>query len=67
MPHLSFARIMFGTSDVVRNDSSLGSSGASARTTFPLPSGSSPDAQMHDGLTLESLLHKAWLALSAKH
>jgi len=67
MPHLSFARIMFGTSEVVRNNSGLGSSGASARTTFSPHSGSSPDAQMHGGLTLESLLHKAWLALSAKH
>lgn len=67
MPHLSFARIMFGTSEVVRNDSRLGSSGASTRNTFSVHSGSSPDAQTHGGLTLESLLHKAWLALSAKH
>jgi len=67
MPNLSFARIMFGTSEGARNNSNFGSSGASTRPTFSIPAGSSPDAQTHDGLTLESLLHKAWLALSAKH
>lgn len=67
MSNLSFARIMYGTSESMRNNSSLGSSGYSSQTTFSNYSSSSPDARAHGGLTLENLLHKAWQALSTKH
>jgi hypothetical protein len=66
MPHLSFARIMYGTSEGLRGDSGLSSFADSSRSMVSIHSGSSA-TQGHGRLTLESLLQKAWQALSFKH
>jgi hypothetical protein len=66
MHHLSFARIMYGTSEGIRSDSGLSSIAARWQPTLSLHS-NSPARQAHGLLTLESLLHKAWQALSPKH
>jgi hypothetical protein len=63
MPHLSFARIMYGTSEGFRGSSGLSYFADSSRSTV---SGSSA-TQGLGPLTLESLLRKAWQALSSKH
>jgi hypothetical protein len=65
MPHLSFARIMYGTSEGFRGGSGLSHFADSSRSTVSLVSGSSA-TQGHGPLTLESLLLKAWQALSSK-
>ena len=67
MANLSFARIMYGTSEGVRTNSGLGPSDFSSQTALSTHSISTPDVRWHGGFTLESLLHKAWLALSTKH
>ena len=62
MSHLSFARIMYGTAQENRAPAFLPVSnlpsnppGSSARASIGSPT---------TGTTIESLLHKAWLALT---
>ena len=66
MPHLSFARIMYGTSEGLRGDAELNSFADSSQPMVSTHSGSSA-TQGHGRLTLESLLQKAWRALAFKH
>ena len=67
MSNLSFARIMYGSSEGPRSNSGLNSSGSPwpAASSF-VASSSQGSSETHDVLTLENLLHKAWQALSAK-
>ena len=66
MPNVSFARIMYGSSEGPRSNSGLNPSGSSWPAAPPFGVGSARGSETHDVLTLESLLHKAWQALSAK-
>jgi hypothetical protein len=66
VPNVSFARIMYGSSEGPRSNSGLNSSGSSWPAAPPFAVGSARGSETHDVLTLESLLHKAWQALSAK-
>ncbi len=67
MSNLSFARIMYGTSEGTRNNASHGSPTFSSQAPLPIHRSSSPEAHSEAGLTLEMLLHKVWQALSARH
>jgi hypothetical protein len=66
MPNVSFARIMYGSSEGPRSNSGLNSSGNSWPAAPAFAVSSARGSETHDVLTLESLLHKAWQALSAK-
>jgi hypothetical protein len=66
MSNVSFARIMYGSSEGPRSNSGLNSSGSSWPAAPSFVASSSHGSETHDALTLESLLHKAWQALSAK-
>ena len=66
MSNVSFARIMYGSSEGPRSNSSLNSSVSSWPATPSFVASLSHGSETHDALTLESLLHKAWQALSAK-
>jgi hypothetical protein len=66
MSNVSFARIMYGSSQDPRSNSGLNSSGSSWPAAPPFVAGPSHGSETHDALTLESLLHKAWQALCAK-
>jgi hypothetical protein len=66
MSNVSLARIMYGSSEGPRSDygpHSSANSLAAAPSFAPSDSGANAS---HDALTLESLLQKAWEALSAK-
>jgi len=63
MSNLSFARIMYGTSQESHSNTSMQVS------NFPSQSlvATSPNsARGESGLSVESLFHKAWIALSSK-
>jgi hypothetical protein len=66
MSNVSFARIMYGSSEGPRSNSELNSSGSSWPAAPSFVASPSRGSETHDVLTLESLLHKAWQALSAK-
>ena len=66
MPNVSFARIMYGSSESPRSNSGLNSSGSSWPAAPSCVASPSHGSATHDALTLESLLQKAWQALSAK-
>lgn len=66
MSNLSLARIMYGSSEGVRTASGLSFSSPSFHTMLSMNSGSSTAPQVHSSLTLQDLLHKAWLVLSTK-
>jgi hypothetical protein len=67
MSNLSFARIMYGTSEGVRNGSGLSASTPSPQPEPSIRSSLFPASSTYSSLTLEDLLHKAWQVLSAKH
>ena len=66
MSNVSLARIMYGTSEGSRNDYGPHSSGNSLPAAPSFVSSNSDRSDSYNTLTLESLLHKAWEALSAK-
>jgi len=66
MSNVSFARIMYGSSESPRSDYDLHTSASSLPAAPSFVSGNSDGNEAHDALTLESLLHKAWVVLSAK-
>jgi hypothetical protein len=66
MSNVSLARIMYGSSEGPRSNSSLNSSGSSMPVAPSFVACSSHGSETHDARTLESLLHKAWQALSTK-
>jgi hypothetical protein len=66
MSNVSFARIMYGSSEGPRSNSGLNSSGSSWPAAPSFVASPSHGSETHDALTLESLLHRAWQALSAK-
>ncbi len=66
MSNVSLARIMYGSSEGPRSDYGPHSSGSSLPAAPSFASSASGGSEMHGVLTLESLLHKAWQALSAK-
>jgi len=57
MSNLSFARIMYGSNQDLRSSGWMSASAIPSQPAFSAKPAS---------LTLESLLHKAWLALSTK-
>jgi hypothetical protein len=65
MTPLSFARIMYGSSEGMRGGSGLSALGTTSRPALPVTS-SSMATEAHVPLTLESLLQKAWRVLSSK-
>jgi hypothetical protein len=66
MSNVSLARIMYGSSEGPRSNSFLNSSGSSLPVAPSIVASSSHGSETHKALTLESLLHKAWQALSTK-
>jgi hypothetical protein len=66
MSNVSLARIMYGSGDGPRSDYGLNSSESSFPAAPSFASSRSRGSETHDAPTLESLLHKAWQALSAK-
>ncbi len=66
MPNVSLARIMYGSSEGPRSDYGPHASGSSFPDASSSVSSHSNGSETHDEVTLESLLHKAWEALSAK-
>jgi hypothetical protein len=66
MSNVSFARIMYGSSEGPRSNSGLNSSGSLWPAAPSFVASPSHGSETHDALTLESLLQKAWQALSAK-
>jgi hypothetical protein len=63
MTNLSFARIMYGTSEDSQHSTSMNASVLSALTT--LSSNNGPDGA-RESETLGQLLHRAWITLSGK-
>jgi len=66
MSNVSFARIMYGSSEGPRSNSGLNPSGSSWPAAPSFVASPPQGSETHDALTLESLLHKAWQALSAQ-
>ena len=66
MSNVSLARIMYGSSEGPRSDYGPHAAGSSLPAAPSSVSSHSDGSDTHDELTLESLLHKAWEALSAK-
>ncbi len=67
MSELSFARIMYGTSEGIRSSAGFSSSGTLSRPANSFGAGSDPGGRSNGLHALENLLHKAWLAVSTKH
>src|SRR5260370_7044625 len=59
MSNVSFARIMYGSTEGPRSNSGLNSSGNSWPAAPSFVASPSHGSETHDALTLESLLHKA--------
>jgi hypothetical protein len=66
MSNVSLARIMYGSGEGPRSDYGPHASVSSLPAAPSFASSASGGSEMHGALTLESLLHKAWQALSAK-
>ncbi len=66
MPNVSLARIMYGSSEGPRSNSSLNSSGSSLPVAPSFVACSPQGSETHDARTLESLRHKVWQVLSTK-
>jgi hypothetical protein len=66
MSNLSFARIMYGTSQEAH--SPLFGSASNLPSTLQQPAETASNASAHEphGRTIESILHKVWMALSEK-
>jgi len=66
MSNLSFARIMYGTSQ--EHHMSISGPVSNFPTAFQNPSraGSQNSYHASQGVTIESILHKVWMALSEK-
>ncbi|HXH66250.1 MAG TPA: hypothetical protein VNI81_03560 [Candidatus Limnocylindrales bacterium] len=66
MSNLSFARIMYGTSQ--EHHMSISGPVSNFPTVFqnPTPAGSQIAHHAGQGVTIESILHKVWMALSEK-
>jgi hypothetical protein len=63
MTNLSFARIMYGTSEDSQHSTSMNASVLSALSTPSSNNGADNTAQSE---TLGQLLHRAWITLSGK-